>query len=93
MLSTIVVETALCHLVALHDCRGMTLAVGVGDRLCEAHAAEGMLKALTSDGFGKRFKNKRELKRSLQERVQVISQDIGQQAIDASRKMLSFAGL
>ncbi|KAL3139910.1 hypothetical protein ABBQ38_004202 [Trebouxia sp. C0009 RCD-2024] len=73
--------------------QGMSLAVGVGDRLCEAHAAEGMLKALASDGFGKRFKNKRELKRSLQERVQVISQDIGQEAIDASRKMLSFAGL
>lgn len=74
-------------------CRGMSLAVGVGDKLCEAHAAEGMLKALASDGFGRRFKNKRELKRSLQDRVQVISKDIGQEAIDASRKMLSFAGL
>lgn len=71
----------------------MALAVRVGDRLCEAHAAEGMVKALACDGFGRRLKNKRELKRSLQERVQVISRDIGQAAIDASRKMLSFAGL
>lgn len=74
-------------------CRGMALAVRVGDRLCEAHAAEGMLKALASEGFGKKFKNKRELKRSLQEQVVVISKDIGQAAINASRRMLSFARL
>lgn len=74
-------------------CRGMGLAVRVGDRLCEVHAAEGMLKALACPDFGRRFKNKRELKRSLQEQVQVISKDIGQAAIDASRRMLSFAGL
>ncbi|KAL0031777.1 hypothetical protein WJX79_006804 [Trebouxia sp. C0005] len=73
--------------------RAMSLAVSVGDKLCEAHAAEGMLKVLASDGLGKRFKNKRELKRSLQEQVQVIIRDVGQAAIDASRRMLSFAGL
>jgi len=74
-------------------CRGMNLAVSVGDKLCEAHAAEGMLKVLASDGLAKKFKNKRELKRSLQEQVQVICKDVGQAAIDASRRMLSFAGL
>lgn len=74
-------------------CRGMSLAVSVGDKLCEVHAAEGMLKVLAADGLGKKFKNKRELKRSLQEQVQVISKDVGQAAIDASRRMLSFAGL
>lgn len=71
----------------------MSLAVRVGDKLCEAHAAEGMLRVLASDGFGKKLKNKRELKRSLQEQVQVISKDIGQAAVDASRRLLSFAGL
>ena len=71
----------------------MSLAVSVGNKLCEAHAAEGMLKVLASDGLGKRFKNKRELKRSLQEQVQVIIKDVGQASIDASRRMLSFAGL
>ena len=71
----------------------MNLAVKVGDKLCEAHAAEGMLKVLASDGISKKFKNKRELKRSLQEQLQVISRDVGQAVIDASRKMLSFAGL
>ena len=74
-------------------CRGMSLAVRVGDKLCEAHAAEGMLKVLASTEFGKKIKNKRELKRSLQDQVQVIIKDIGQAVIDASRRMLAFAKL
>ena len=74
-------------------CRAMSLAARVGDRLCEAHAAEGMLKVLASGTLGKRVKNRRELRRSLQEQVEVIIREIGQAAIDASHRMLSFAGL
>ena len=74
-------------------CRAMSLAARVGDKLCEAHAAEGILKVLASDTIGKRVKNKRELRRSLQEQVEVITREVGQAAIDASHRMLSFAGL
>ena len=59
----------------------------------EADGAYGLLRVLGSDGLGKLLKNKRELRRSLQEQVEVITMDVGQAAIDASHRMLSFAGL
>lgn len=71
----------------------MTLAASVGDKLCEAHAAQGMLRVLASSGIGKKLKNKRELCRSLQQQVAAIIREVGQEAIDASHRMLSFAGL
>ena len=81
------------HRCSMMHCRAMSLAASVGDKLCEAHAAEGMLRVLASDGLGKLLKNKRELRRSLQEQVEVITKEVGQEAIDASHRMLSFAGL
>lgn len=80
-------------MLALVLCRGLELAKDVGDMLCEAHAAEGMLKVLSTGELGKKMKNKRELKRSLQDKLQAITQEVGEQVLAASGKTLMFAGL
>lgn len=74
-------------------CRALELAAQVGDMLCEVHAAEGMLKVLKSGSLGRKIKNRIELKRSLQNKVQSIEETLGESVIEASCRMLSFAGL
>ena len=63
------------------QCRGLELAARVGDMLCEVHAAEGMLKVLQSGSLGRSLKNRRELKRSLQDKVQAIIKEVGEPVI------------
>ena len=75
------------------QCRGLELAARGGDMLCEVHAAEGMLKVLQSGSLGRSLKNRRELKRSLQDKVQAIVKEVGEPVIESSCRMLSFAGL